>query len=80
MSIKKTNSSRALSTECRIKFWKWIIIRKTANGFKYHLSKIAKIAADENTSVDSLRDDAIRSGECNTQKEDLQSSIYWCRG
>jgi hypothetical protein len=30
--------------------------------FKYHCLKLQKIAADENTSVDSLRDDAIRSG------------------
>jgi hypothetical protein len=27
--------------------------------FKYHLSKIAKIAADEDVSVNTLRDDAI---------------------
>jgi hypothetical protein len=30
--------------------------------FKYHLSKIAKIAADEDVSVNTLRDDdAIRA-------------------
>jgi hypothetical protein len=27
--------------------------------FKYHLSKIAKIAADEDVSVNTLRDDAM---------------------
>jgi pyruvate-formate lyase len=29
--------------------------------FKYHLSKVAKIAAEEQASVDKLRDDTIRS-------------------
>jgi hypothetical protein len=31
--------------------------------FKYHLSKIAKIAADEDVSVNTLRDDAIRASD-----------------
>jgi hypothetical protein len=61
MSIKKTKLTVAelcqLNAELNLKR----SIVPLPMVFKYHLSKIAKIAADEDVSVNTLRDDAIRA-------------------
>jgi hypothetical protein len=45
--------------------------------FKYHCLKLQKIAADENTSVDSFRDDVIRSaGNVTPEGGFTHTSIY----
>jgi hypothetical protein len=63
MSIKKTKLTVAelCQLNAELNSENGLLSERLPMVFKYHLSKIAKIAADENASVDSLRDDAIRS-------------------
>jgi hypothetical protein len=60
MSIKKTKLTVAELCQLNAEILKRSIVPSTMV-FKYHLSKIAKIAADEDVSVNTLRDDAIRA-------------------
>jgi hypothetical protein len=62
MSIKKTKLTVAelCQLNAELNSEKGLLSQATY-GIKYHLSKIAKIAADEDVSVNTLRDDAIRA-------------------
>jgi LysM repeat protein len=60
MSIKKTKLTVAeLCQLNELNSEKGLLSQVLPMVFKYHLSKIAKIAADEDVSVNTLRDDAI---------------------
>jgi hypothetical protein len=62
MSIKKTKLTVAELCQLNAEFSeKGLLSQVLPMVFKYHLSKIAKIAADEDVSVNTLRDDAIRA-------------------
>jgi hypothetical protein len=61
MSIKKTKLTVAESLNAELNSEKGLLSQVLPMVFKYHLSKIAKIAADEDVSVNTLRDDAIRA-------------------
>jgi hypothetical protein len=63
MSIKKTKLTVAelCQLNAELNSEKGLLSQVLPMVFKYHLSKIAKIAADEDVSVNTLRDDAIRA-------------------
>jgi hypothetical protein len=62
MSIKKTKLTVAELCQLNaVNSEKGLLSQVLPMVFKYHLSKIAKIAADEDVSVNTLRDDAIRA-------------------
>jgi hypothetical protein len=66
MSIKKTKLTVALCQLNAELNSERVMSQVLPMVFKYHLSKIAKIAADEDVSVNTLRDDAIRRLEMLT--------------
>jgi hypothetical protein len=59
MSIKKTKLTVAelCQLNAELNSEKGLLSQVLPMVFKYHLSKIAKIAADEDVSVNTLRDD-----------------------
>ena len=63
MGLKTTTLSVGelcmLNTELNLE--KGLLSERLPMVFKYHLSKVAKIAADEQNAVDKLRDESIRS-------------------
>jgi hypothetical protein len=61
MSIKKTKLTVAelCQLNAELNSEKGLLSQVLPMVFKYHLSKIAKIAADEDVSVNTLRDDAM---------------------
>jgi hypothetical protein len=65
MSIKKTKLTVAelCQLNAELNSEKGLLSQVLPMVFKYHLSKIAKIAADEDVSVNTLRDDAIRASD-----------------